>query len=513
MIGTVKEMILKHYPVAKYIELLKKERLFVSSSVSDEDRLISGFTYDSRAVSEGTMFIVKGAHFKDEYLVSAFESGAAVYVSEMAVADRNEAIIVSDIRRAMPILASFFYNEPQKGLKTVGITGTKGKSTTTYYIKDILELHSKKSGTPGCGYVSSIDTYNGIEKFESHLTTPESPDVYRHLYSAASSGLGSFVMEVSSQALKYNRVDGIKFDVACYTNIGEDHISPVEHSNFEDYFTSKLKIFDNCKIACVNTDDAFANRVLEYIGTRVPVITYGSHKTDAIYCESHEKKDGKTHFKVRTPEWSDEIVLTMPGIFNISNALAAIATAYVFGIPASTVKEALYGARAGGRMQIYSSKDGEVTVIVDYAHNSMSFKALFDSTEVEYPGAKMISVFGCPGKKAHLRRRDLGQLSGQRCAHVIITEEDSGEEPFTSIASDIEKHVKAESCPYDIIEDRGEAIKRAIFLDIGPRVILLTGKGEETRQKRGTLYIPCPSDVDYTLSLLEEYDASHVTLN
>lgn len=506
-------MVLKQYPIAKYIDLLKKEGLYVSSSVSDENRLISGFTYDSRAVSDGTMFIVKGAHFKDEYLISALEAGAAVYVSENKLAGKDECIIVSDIRRAMPILASFYYNEPQKLLKTVGITGTKGKSTTTYYIKDIIELHAKKSGAPSCGYVSSIDTYNGMEKFESHLTTPESPDVYRHLYSSAASGLGSFVMEVSSQALKYNRVDGIVYDVACYTNIGEDHISPVEHVDFDDYFKSKLRIFDQCKIACVNTDDPFAPQVLEYIGTRVPVITYGSHKSDAIYCESHEKKNGATHFKVRTPDWSDEIVLTMPGIFNISNALAAIATAYVFGIPKETVKEALYGARAGGRMQIYSSKNGEVTVIVDYAHNSMSFQALFDSTEVEYPGAKMISVFGCPGKKAHLRRRDLGQLSGSRCAHVIITEEDSGEEPFMSIAADIEKHVKAENCPYDIIEDRGEAIRRAIFLDIGPRVILLTGKGEETRQKRGTLYIPCPSDVDYTLSLLAEYDASTVLAN
>ena len=316
-------------------------------------------------------------------------------------------------------------------------------------------------------------------------------------------------MEVSSQALKYGRTAGVKFDVACFMNIGTDHISPVEHADFEDYFSSKLKIFDNCKTACINTDSDFADRILSYADGKCRVVTFGSDPADTVYCEKIEKRGDAIYFKVRTPEFEDELYITMPGIFNVSNALAAIAMSYVLGIPPKHVKSALTTARAGGRMQIYKSRDEKVVALVDYAHNKMSFEALFSSVKVEFPGKSIIAVFGCPGGKAYLRRHDLAVAADADCDYIILTEEDSGEEPFDNIAKDIASNI--ERCDYSIIEDRGDAIEKAVNgLDFPEKVILITGKGEETRQKRGTLYIDCPSDVEYTLRSLEAYDRAAV---
>ena len=499
--------IMKRLKLSEYINALDKAGLTEKVSIRPEtaDTLIECLTYDTRELSKNAIFVCKGAHFKKEYAAFAAENGAAVLIAETEF-DVPDLIKVRDIRKAMPILAKLFYDDAPSKVTSIGITGTKGKSTTAYYIRAVLDAWAKGENRNKCAVISSIDTYDGVESFESHLTTPESIQLYKHFNNAYESGIEHLVMEVSSQALKYDRVDGITFDVAVFTNIGTDHISPVEHENFEDYYSSKLKIFDHCRTACINTDADFASKTLSEANGKCRIVTYGSHESDDIYCSGIEKRDGATWFKVRTPEYERELCITMPGIFNVSNALATIAVCYVLGIPEKYVAEGLYGARAGGRMQVYESSDKRVTVIVDYAHNKMSFEALYDSTRTEYPGKKMISVFGCPGYKAYLRRHDLGKAAGDNCDYVILTEEDSGEEPFESIAKDIAANI--ENCPYDIIEDRGEAIRHAVMdcLRGEKKVILLTGKGEETRQKRGTLYIDCPSDVDYTLKFLEEYD-------
>ena len=219
-----------------------------------------------------------------------------------------------------------------------------------------------------------------------------------------------------------------------------------------------------------------------------------------------EKRSDGLYFTVSSPKYNGEFSITMPGLFNISNALAAMAICMVLDVPEEYVRSGLRKARAAGRMQIYESRDKNVTVIVDYAHNRMSFDALYRSTKIEYPDRQMISVFGCPGSHALQRRKDLGELSGQNCDFVFITEEDSGEEPFAQIAADIEKHV---ACPHLVLEDRAECIRRAILDGKDARVILLTGKGEETTMKRGSVFVPYPSDVELTLKYLAEYDKAH----
>lgn len=501
---------MKKHRLSEYINALSDAGLLVDSEAAS-DPVVECLTYDTRELGASALFICKGVHFKPEYALYAASHGAVALLGESKIATDAPFITVTDVRRAMALAAKLFYNDAPDRVTSVGITGTKGKSTAAYYLRAILDDMMTDAGRPKIAIISSIDTYDGVERFESHLTTPEVVELYRHFENAADSGISHLVMEVSSQALKYGRTAGITFDVACFMNIGVDHISPAEHADFEDYFSSKLKIFDSCRTACVNTDSDNAERILSYADGKCRVVTFGSHESDTVYCKKIENREGGIFFEVRTPDFEGELEITMPGIFNVSNALAAIAMSHVLGVPEKYVRSGLLRARAGGRMQTYKSADGRAVAIVDYAHNEMSFKALYDSVRVEYPGRKIISVFGCPGGKAYLRRHDLADAADKNCDYIIITEEDSGEEPFANIARDIANGI--ERCDFTVIEDRGEAIRRAI-LDVTDkeRVVLITGKGEETRQKRGTLYVDCPSDVEYTKTALEEYDRAALAL-
>ena len=496
------------HTLQEYVDALRGAGLLSECTVGGDltRKAVDCFSYDNRAVSGTALFLCKGAHFKEEYLRDALARGAVAYVADHPYGVDAPRLVVSDIRHALVVLGRLYYNNVTDKLVTVGITGTKGKSTTAYYMRYILNDWLSGQGKPDCALISSIDTYDGVVSEESHITTPEVLELYRHFQNAYDSGITHLVMEASSQSFKVGRVRGMTFDVGAFLNIGEDHISPIEHPDFEDYFAAKLKIFDQCRVGCVNTDAEHSERAVAYAKGRCELITFGSHESDTVYCEAVEKRADGIYFTVRSPKYNGELSITMPGLFNVQNALAAIAMSMALGVPEESVRRGLRVARASGRMQVYESRDKKVTVIVDYAHNRMSFDALYRSTRAEYPGKAMISIFGCPGSHALQRRRDLGELSGQNCDFVYITEEDSGEEPFEQIAADIEKHVSA---PHLVLEDRDECIRRAICEGDKPRVILLTGKGEELYMKRGKEFVPFPSDVEMTLKHLKTYDETH----
>ena len=359
--------------------------------------------------------------------------------------------------------------------------------------------------------ISSIDTYDGVERFESHLTTPEPLDLQRHFANAAQTGLEYLTMEVSSQALKYHRSLCTEFAAACFLNIGYDHISPIEHPDFEDYFASKLKIFAQAHISCVNLDCDHAQRVLEAAqAAGNPVITFSQKDPSAqVYATDVHKEEGQILFTVRTPRYTRQMRLTMPGLFNVENALGATALCEALDIPEWAVYDGLVRARVPGRMEVYANADGRVLSIVDYAHNRLSFETLFSSVRAEYPDRELAIVFGCPGKKAYDRRHDLGEAAGAWCDRVYLTEEDSGEEDTLDICHEIRPNVEKGKARCSIIPNRGEAIRQAVLESEKPTVLLLTGKGRETRQKRGTEYIDTPTDVEYVQAFLQEYDLRH----
>lgn len=499
---------MQKFLLSDYIHNLEDNGLTaeIQIAANTAEVIVEKVAYNSNEVSASTLFVCKGAGFKEEYLDTAITKGALAYISEKDYQKNIPCLLVNDIQKSLSLASILFYNHPGDELTLVGITGTKGKSTTAYYVKYIMDEYLQNYGRPEAGIISSIDTYDGKIKEESHLTTPESLEVQMHYRNAADSGLTHMITEISSQALKYGRLYGVNFNVGVFLNISEDHISPIEHPDLEDYFQSKLKLFNQCGVACVNLDSDRAAAVLEAARNVDKLITFGTNPTADIYGYDLRKDGFDTVFNVRADRFDREFRLTMPGLFNVENALAAIAVAYALDIPEEYIYWGLFKARSSGRMEIYASKNKDRIIIVDYAHNKLSFNKLYESTKNEYPNRKIYTVFGCPGGKAYVRRRDLGLLSGMYSDKVFLTSEDPGDESVKDICEDIARYVKVHNSNYEIIEDRVEAIKKSIMMSDPNTVVLITGKGNETRQKIGKQYIDYPSDVEAVLKYLNEYD-------
>lgn len=462
------------------------------------DAAVCGMSIDSRAIDENCLFVCKGASFKPQFLTMALRAGASAYVCEKTaeeILERNAPgvshIVVENIRSAMAVAASFMYDYPDRALNVIGITGTKGKSTTAYMLRSILNAACMPSSILG-----SIETDDGIVCHESHNTTPEAPDLWRHLHNTEESGRKIMVMEVSSHGLKYERVRGLRFETACFLNIGRDHISPVEHSDFEDYFSSKLKIFDQCSTAVINLDSEQIERIAQAAHKAQRIVTFGIDRNDADYCASNIHPSPKgISFDLTAEEETRAITLGMAGTFNVSNALAAIVMARLSGVSFEHIAQGLASVRVPGRMEIVSSADEQRMAIVDYAHNELSFKTLFESVKREYPDRKIIAVFGAPGGKAEERRECLPRVASNYADLIIYTEEDPANERVEDICADLAANTPSEQS-YEIIPDRVQAVTRAFQASEGmPSIVLLLAKGDETTQHRGNDYIEVESDL------------------
>lgn len=500
---------MEKYNLEKYIDKLKEKELLIEENISDKlkEEKVENLTYDSRDVKENTLFVCKGINFKKEYLDSALKLGAMAYISEeeYKIIDKPY-IIVKDIRKSLAILSALFTNYPEKEINMIGITGTKGKSTTTYYIKYILDEYMKKLNKPETAIVSSIDTYDGKERKESVLTTPESLELYKHIRNAVDCKIENLVMEVCSQALKIDRVYGLLYKIGVFLNISEDHISNIEHKDYEDYISSKLKLFNQTETAIVNLNTSDLDRVMEAAKNSKKIITFGNTEDADIYGYNIRKEGMNTVFNVRTKNFDEEILLTMPGLFNVENALAAIAVTTELGVPYECIYDGLKKAKASGRMEVYTDQDKQVVVIVDYAHNKLSFQKLYESTIKEYPKREIVTVFGCPGNHAQNRRKDLGELSGKYSKMNYLTMEDPRNEDVVDICKEISVYIEKENGKYKIVPDREQAIKEAIMESKPNTVILITGKGNETVQYVKGKYVPCETDVEYAKKYLKELD-------
>lgn len=476
----------------------------------------SGMTVDSREVEPGNLFVCKGAAFKPAFLASAAERGAAAYLCAddpalleqlTAAAPQLPRIVAADVRRAMALVAPVIYHHPERGLRIVGITGTKGKSTVAYMLRTILQAAGSEPSILG-----SIDTDDGIERFESHNTTPEAPELWRHLRNTVDAGRTCMVMEVSSQGLKYDRVLGVPLSIGVFLNIGRDHISSVEHPTFEDYFASKLRIFEQCETAVVNLESDHADEVLAAAASAQRTITFSVHdRADSTYAAENAHSTG-TGFTFDVIDRSNPdalerhaIELGITGFFNIDNALAAIACARLLGVGYDAIARGLAHLRVPGRMETIAAPDKHVIAIVDYAHNELSFQTLFSSVKLEYPDRRIIALFGAPGGKAQERREALPRVASAYADLLIYTEEDPAHERVEDICAELASHTP-EHVPYRIICDREQAVAYAIETareGEQDAVVLLLAKGDETRQHRGDEYPEVESDLSIARRLLE----------
>ncbi|MFV0394784.1 MAG: Mur ligase family protein [Coprobacillaceae bacterium] len=497
----------ENYSLERYLEILNENDLVVDTNIQDINQIVKYLSCNSKDVETGTLFICKGLHFKEQFLKDAMKQGSICYVSDKKYDIEAPCIIVKDIRIAMAYLSDLFYHSSWKNLNLVGITGTKGKSTTSYFVKYILDAYLESLKKQKSGIISTIHTFDGKTEYESHITTPESIDLHKLFQTAVTHNVEYMEMEVSSQALKYNRVLGVTFDIGVFLNIGYDHISDVEHENFQDYFQSKLLLFKQCKKAFVNLNTDHLEEVLEASKACSNVKTFGVDTPDAdIYGYEVKKKNREIHFMVKTKNYTKEFCISMPGLFNVQNALAAIAICDALNIPQEFIYNGLKSARVSGRMEVYESNDQNVVGIVDYAHNGLSFEKLFQSVKEEYSGYHISIVFGCPGDKAYDRRKDLGEIAGKYADTIYLTEDDPGEEEVIDICHEIGGHIEGQNNTYTIILDREEAIEKAILETQGKTVVLVAGKGNDNSQRRGRQYVEMPTDSEYTMRALKKYN-------
>lgn len=494
----------------EYVDVLSKAGLIRMSSVCEEKQEIENITYHSQRVVKNTIFICKGAGFKKEYLQEAARWGAVCYISEKYYAGVHlPYILVSDIREAMPLLAKEFYDFDHISLHTIGITGTKGKTTTTYYVKAILDEYMVSLEKKKTAMISSIKTYDGVRFSDSVMTTPEALEVYRYMHTAKENDISHMTVEVSSQALKYNRVKGISFDTGVFLNISEDHISPVEHKDFDDYFQAKLSMFQQTGCACVNVDSDYADVILKEAGKCKKILTFGLKEGADIRGSNVKVENGKISFEVSCDRFWTKIQLAMDGLFNVENALAAICVAYRYHVPVRYIVKGLENTVVEGRMEKYRSRKNNISVIVDYAHNYLSFKRLYESVRLEYPDSSIVSVFGCPGDKAYNRRRELGTIAGYFSDKVYLSTDDPGTESPEQMSKEIGQYIEQSGVGYEFIENREAAIRTAIGKSKDNTVVLVLGKGNEKYQKCGQGLCFYQTDSVIVQKCLQEMDSRY----
>ncbi|WP_159722643.1 UDP-N-acetylmuramoyl-L-alanyl-D-glutamate--L-lysine ligase [Enterococcus sp. CSURQ0835] len=433
-------------------------------------------SYNSREADAATLFFCKGLNFKQSYLEQAISQGLTVYIAEQPYeVEAKLAIIVTDIRKALAVLSMAFFDYPQEKLQLIGITGTKGKTTTAYFLKEIL---AKATGQKTALLSTLNTTLDGVNYFKSELTTPESLELYEMMATAVSNGMTHLIMEVSSQAYKVERVYGLTFDVGIFLNISPDHIGPIEHPTFEDYFYCKRQLISNAKQVIIY-DQLDHFELLQEITDQknLPLYTYGSSQADYPV-----QPTGPLSFALNSTQDTlnidSDYTIRLAGDFNKENAAAAVLAAALTGADLESITQGLAQALVPGRMNLLVKPDG-THIYVDYAHNYLSMESILGFAKKNHPNGKLIVVTGSTGNKAESRRAGIGQAIGEYANIAILTSDDPNFEAPEKIAAEIKAAIKNPTVTVKEEFDRKKAVTEAIAL-AGPNdAVILAGKGTD----------------------------------
>lgn len=457
------------------------ERLEYTCLQGDAEQEVTAVVYDSRKVVPGCLFIcIRGAVVDGHgFVPDVVERGAKTLVVEEPVEAPEDVTVirVSDTRYAMAFISAAWFGHPAEKLKTIGITGTKGKTTTTYMVKSILENAGYK-----VGLIGTIEAVIGEKVIPAANTTPESYVIQEYFREMVDAGCDCVVMEVSSQGLMLHRTQGFVFDFGIFTNIEPDHIGPNEHRDFEHYLSCKAMLLKQCRVGIVNRDDEHFEKIIE--GHTCTLETYGFSAEADLRAEDARLVGGKGYLGIAyhvkgLMDFSVEI--DIPGKFSIYNSLTAIAICRHFRVSQDDIIKALKVAKVKGRIEMIKVSD-EFTLMIDYAHNAMALESLL-STLKEYNPHRLVCLFGCGGNRSRLRRYEMGEVSGRLADLTIITSDNPRNEEPQAIIDDIKVGMAKTDGRYVEIADRKEAIAYAIHHGEPGDIIVLAGKGHEDYQE------------------------------
>lgn len=458
------------------------EGIAVEESLNMKDVAITNISSDSRTIEGDGLFFAINGYTRDgaTFIPQAIENGAAAIIAEknadlssLSISEEIPVIFLSNIRHAMAIASCNLNHHPSEKMKIIGITGTKGKTTSTFMTKAILEAHGLK-----VGLIGSIAAYIGDKQLElTDRTTPESFQIQKTLAKMVEENCDAAIIEVSSQAMKLDRVTGCQFDYALFTNLSEDHISPREHSDMEDYFSAKLELMKATPNIVVNIDNEYTARVPSLLPEK-NIRTFGMNSEVCdISAKNLKQSNAFVDFTLCADNKEEPVRVSIPGEYMVYNALGAIAIAKHFGVTAEEIRAALKDIKILGRSELVPNELG-LTIMIDYAHTPSSLEAILKTVK-PYTDGRVICVWGVGGDRDKAKRPIMGEISGRLADFTILTSDQPRTEDPMSILKDIEVGLKKVTDQYTIIPNRTEAIRYALTIAAEEDMILLPGLGND----------------------------------